>query len=445
VHALGRVQRDTLHEATHDQLTGLPNRVFLDRWLVAELARRRSLTLLYLDLDGFKLVNDSFGHASGDELLGAVAERLRTLTPPGAVLSRLGGDEFVITYAAPGPNPHALAAHVLATIRQPFALAVSRVVVTGSIGIAVSGPTTSAQDLLREADTAMYRAKVAGRGVVATYDDSMRGSVRERLELEQALRQAMALGQLTVEFQPVVDLGSGRVESHEALLRWLHPIRGEVPTEAFITLAEEAGLLNEIGDWVLDEALRAVAHRRADGDSGLTVAVNVAGRQLADPMLTERVTAALRRHRLPPTALKLEITESAMMQDDVFVAETVTALFDAGVLLSMDDFGTGFSSLSYLRQLPVCEVKIDRSFVAGIVDSPADEEIVRAATAMAHALRLRVVAEGVETVGQRDMLLRLGVDHGQGWLFGRPEPFFAAIDMRSRVPVMPTAGRHPAS
>jgi diguanylate cyclase (GGDEF)-like protein len=434
VRALGRLQRATAHEATHDSLTGLPNRVHLDAWLARQLQRGRQLSVLFLDLDGFKLVNDSFGHAAGDELLEAVAARLRRVTPSDAVLARLGGDEFVMAQVVGGEGRAGSSAHELAgelaeamlgAIAQPFVLSVAEVVVTGSIGVsgtAVSGSagSSTAQDLVREADTAMYRAKASGTGVVATFDASMRGLVRERLDLEQALRQALPLEQLSVVFQPVVALPSGRVVSHEALLRWNHPTRGAVPPSTFIDLAEDAGLIVEIGEWVLLQSLEVLAQRWRAGDRHLTVAVNVAGRQLADRTLPHRVARALAHHGLPPSALKLEITESAMLQDGGDVERTMAELVANGVRLSMDDFGTGFSSLSYLRRLPVAEVKIDRSFVAGIVDSPADEEIVRAATAMAHALRLEVVAEGVETVEQRLMLQRLGVDRGQGWLFGRP-------------------------
>ncbi len=421
VRALGRLQRATVHEARHDPLTGLPNRLFLDAWLARKLSYGRSLTVLFLDLDGFKLVNDSFGHAAGDELLEAVAERLRRVTPPGSVLARLGGDEFVLA-GATGEAGLDLATRLLDAIQEPFALEVAEVVVTASIGVATSSRTSSPQDLLREADTAMYRAKSAGSGTVATFDASMRAMVRERLDLEQALRQALPLSQLSVVFQPVVAMPSGRVVSHEALLRWSHPVRGPVSPDVFIDLAEDAGLIVEIGTWVLHRSLEALALRWADGERHLTVAVNIAGRQLADPSLPQRVTGALAHFGLPASALKLEITESAMLHDSSVVERTMAELVASGVALSMDDFGTGFSSLSYLRRLPLSEVKIDRSFVAGIVDSPEDEEIVRAATAMAHALQLEVVAEGIETVEQRLMLQRLGVDRGQGWLFGRPEP-----------------------
>lgn len=430
VRALGRLQRATLHEATHDPLTRLPNRVFVESWLVRNLARGRSVSLLFLDLDGFKLVNDSFGHSAGDELLAAVADRLRHVIPPTAVLGRLGGDEFVVALADDPRPPQDVAADVITVISTPFALTQAEVVVTASIGISVSDRsghlTSSAQDLLQEADTAMYRAKAVGQGAMATFDDSMRASVRERLALEQSLRQALALDQLTVHFQPVADLISGDVVSHEALLRWAHPVRGNVPPDQFIDMAEDTGLIIDIGAWVIDRSLEAVARRRALGQPEATVAVNVAGRQLIDPTMTERVTCALARHGLPASALTLEITESAMLQDDVTVTRTLHELVRAGVTLSMDDFGTGFSSLSYLRRLPVREVKIDRSFVAGLVDSAADEAIIRAATAMAHALRLTVVAEGIETAAQRDKLALLGVDRGQGWYYGRPVAFAAA-------------------
>ena len=435
VRALGRVQRVTEHEATHDALTGLPNRGYVDAWLERRLGRGRALTLLFLDLDGFKLVNDSYGHATGDELLRAVAGRLRAAAPQRSVLGRLGGDEFVLALDQTDRDPHELAVDFLSGIGAAFTLTEAEVAVTASVGIACSWrpgrPAPTSQDLIREADTAMYRAKSAGRGSIAEFDDSMRSSVRERLELEQGLRQALALGQLEVHFQPVVELRSDEVVSHEALVRWTHPVRGSIPPDSFIGLAEETGLIVEIGDWVLDRSLEVLAARHAVGARSLTVAVNVAGRQLIDPLFSGRVSAALRRHGLPPSALKLEITESAMLQDYVAVTRTMDWLVEAGVALSMDDFGTGFSSLSYLRRLPVAEVKIDRSFVAGMVDSPADEEIIRAATAMAHALRLSVVAEGVETIAQRDLLAALGVDRGQGWLYGRPVAFTAYAEAGS--------------
>ncbi len=435
VRALGRAQRVTEHEAAHDALTGLPNRGYVDAWLQRRLGRGRALTLLFLDLDGFKLVNDSYGHATGDELLRAVAGRLRAVAPQRSVLGRLGGDEFVLALEQNDRDPRELATDFLSGIDAAFALTEADVTVTASVGIACSArpgrPAPTGQDLIREADTAMYRAKALGRGSVAVFDDSMRSSVRERLDLEQALRQALALDELSVHFQPVVALTSGEVVSHEALVRWTHPVRGNVPPDSFIGLAEETGLIVEIGDWVLDRSLEVLAARRAAGAGSLTVAVNVAGRQLVDPLFGGRVCAALHRHGLPPSALKLEITESAMLQEDVTVTHTMDWLVGAGVALSMDDFGTGFSSLSYLRRLPVAEVKIDRSFVAGMVDSAADEEIIRAATAMAHALRLSVVAEGIETLAQRDLLAALGVDRGQGWLYGRPVAFDAYAEAGS--------------
>jgi diguanylate cyclase (GGDEF)-like protein len=423
------------HLATHDSLTGLANRPALNDHLETELAVGHSVNVLFIDLDGFKLVNDSWGHAVGDELLLQVAERMRRHLPPDVLLSRVGGDEFIVVTPTRqhDANGTVFAGHVIAEISQPYSLSVGDVVITASIGV-VSSATAgehTADAIVRDADTAMYRAKDDGRSRAVAFDPSMRELVRHRVSLDRALRQALGRGEMDVAFQPLVELATGRLLGFEALARWHRPDGGPCAPDVFIAAAEENGLILAIGDFVLGRALAELSTWRSTTPWDVGVNVNVSGRQLQDAGFTGRVLAALAHHDVPASALRLEVTESTLVGDDPTAATSLLELERAGISISVDDFGTGYSSLSYLSRLRVHEVKIDRSFVAGLTSRPEDHAIVRATTAMAQALGLAVVAEGIETAGQRDALVELGVRVGQGYLLGRPMPAADAAAMVS--------------
>ncbi|MEO7980027.1 MAG: EAL domain-containing protein, partial [Sporichthyaceae bacterium] len=438
VQAHARAQEGMRYQATHDQLTRLVNRPRLLE-IVDELLDRATrdgdrVDVLFLDIDSFKLVNDTWGHQVGDRVLRLAAQRLLTVTRPEDTVSRVGGDEFVIArYVGHGSaaTGEQLAADIVDAFRAPLP-GEDSLVTTASIGLAGSeregaslGPAT-AESLLRDADTAMYRAKSAGRNRAMIFDPSMHDSVRHRVETELALRYALDRGELLLHYQPVVSVQTGEVVGAEALLRWAHPGLGLVSPLDFIPIAEETGLIVEIGEWVVSEALRQAARwreqRAGSGARDLWMAVNVSARQLRDPSLVHHVEAELARYNVPAELLVLEITESAMMADEEVAATLLHNLRALGLTLAVDDFGTGYSSLGHLRRFPVSKVKIDRAFVSGIEHDADDAEIVRAVVAMSLAMRLDVVAEGIETEGQRDLLQELGVQLGQGWLFGRPVP-----------------------
>ncbi len=433
VRGYARSQVGLRHQATRDALTGLANRPHLVERVDALIARGETsgghVDLLFLDLDGFKLVNDSWGHHVGDRVLVAASERLLGITGPSDVIARIGGDEFVLArFVGPGggSDGQMLAADVIDAFRRPLTVSDTSLVTTVSVGMARSVFPATAEGLLRDADTAMYRAKDGGRNRCIVFDSTMRDSVRARVETELALRHALDRDQLILHYQPIVSIEDGATRGFEALLRWAHPGKGMISPLDFIPVAEETGLIVEIGEWVVSEAVRQLATWRAAGirpaGQDLFMAVNVSARQLQETALVEHVQAELLRHDVPANLLVLELTESAMMADPQSSAVLLNRLRDVGVLLAVDDFGTGYSSLSHLRRFPVSEVKIDRSFVSGIEQDSDDEEIVRAIVAMSFAMRMQVVAEGIETPGQRDLLHRLGVRLGQGWLFGRPVP-----------------------
>jgi diguanylate cyclase (GGDEF)-like protein len=431
VRGYARSQEGLRHQATRDALTGLSNRPHLVEQVDALIRRSETdggrVDMLFLDIDGFKLVNDSWGHHVGDRVLNAAAARLEGIAGPTDLLARIGGDEFVLArFVGAGSNNDGqnLAAEVIDGFRTPMTVSDASLVTTVSVGLASSiGPST-AEGLLRDADTAMYRAKDAGRNRCVVFDTSMRDSVRARVETELALRHALDRDQLLLHYQPIVSLADGEIRGVEALLRWAHPGKGMISPLDFIPVAEETGLIVEIGAWVVSESLRQLASWRARSsaaDPDLWMSVNVSARQLQqDSSLVAHVEAELRRYGVPAHLLILELTESAMMADPVSSALLLTQLRELGVSLAVDDFGTGHSSLSHLRRFPVSKVKIDRSFVSGIEDDADDEEIVRAVVAMSLAMGLEVVAEGIETPGQYALLNRLGVQFGQGWHFGRP-------------------------
>jgi diguanylate cyclase (GGDEF)-like protein/PAS domain S-box-containing protein len=411
------------HHALHDPLTALPNRaLFLDRLSVA-LARvhRRSNTLavLLLDLDRFQTVNDSLGHAAGDELLAAVADRLRTVLRPGDTASRFTGDEFAILCDDLRRNSDAplIATRVARSLSAPFLVDGREVFLTASIGIALAGnPPASAETLLRDAGAALHQAKSRGKDRFELFTENLRDLAIERLQTESALRRALGRNELTVHYQPEVDLRDSAVVGYEALVRWEHPERGLLAPADFVPVAEDTGLILPIGVWVLEQACR----QAAQWPDAIRISVNLSARQLTDPSLLEAVTRVLRETALLPDRLCLEITESALMVDAEAAIEAVTALKLLGVRIGIDDFGTGYSSLSYLKRFPVDVLKVDRSFVHGLGVDEQDAALVAGVIHVAQALSLTTVAEGVETDEQRICLRSLGCETAQGYFFGRP-------------------------
>ncbi|MFI5605720.1 EAL domain-containing protein [Amycolatopsis sp. NPDC051903] len=413
------------HDATHDPLTRLANRTLvLDR--LDRRGRTKPTTVLFLDLDKFKVINDSLGHSVGDQVLRIVGERLRRATASTDVVGRFGGDEFVVvTRATTGEaEVRALAGHLRSVLAEPISVHGRELHVDASIGIVLVGPgdQRSAEDLLRDADVAMYQAKALGRGRYEFFDVALRERMQRRLRMEQDLRNAVHSGQLWPAYQPVVDLHSGEMVGVEALLRWTHPKHGAISPGEFIPLAEESELINELGKLVLRDTTREVAQQRAASGLDLSLKVNLSVRQLEDPQLVPAVRDALATTGLPPGALCLEVTESALMRDETAAGEVLAALRSLGVLLAIDDFGTGYSSLAQLRRLTLDTLKIDRSFITGIAESRDAAAIVASIIAMAHAVGLTVVAEGVESAEELSLLRELGCDQAQGYHLGRPVP-----------------------
>ncbi|WP_081655243.1 sensor domain-containing protein [Amycolatopsis orientalis] len=411
------------HEATHDPLTRLANRTLvldrLDRRDGAEAA-----AVLFLDLDKFKLINDSLGHPVGDQVLRIAGERLRRATGPDDVVGRLGGDEFVVVTSATTGKAQVgvFAAHLRSVLSEPVSVHGRQLHLDASMGIVLvePGDRRSAEDLLRDADVAMYQAKSRGRGRFEFFDVALRERMQRRLRMEQDLRDAVHSGQLWPAYQPVVDLRTGEMVGVEALLRWTHPKHGAISPAEFIPLAEESELINVLGKYVLRDTTRELAALRTGRGLDLSLKVNLSVRQLDDPHLVPAVRDALATTGLPPGSLTLEVTESALMRDASAAAEVLSALRSLGVLLAIDDFGTGYSSLAQLRRLTLDTLKIDRSFITGIADSRDAAAIVTSIIAMAHAVDLTVVAEGVETAEELELLRELGCDQAQGYHLGRP-------------------------
>ncbi|MDQ7805823.1 EAL domain-containing protein [Amycolatopsis sp. A133] len=412
------------HDATHDPLTRLANRTLVLGRL--DVRERGAVTVLFLDLDKFKVINDSLGHSVGDQVLRIVGERLRRSSGREDLVGRLGGDEFVVVTAEvtdPG-EVRALAEHLRAALAEPIGVLGRQLHLDASIGVVLVGrdDRRSAEDLLRDADVAMYQAKSLGRGRHHFFDVGLRERMQRRLRMEQDLRDAVHDGQLWPAYQPVVDLRTGKMVAVEALLRWTHPRHGAISPAEFIPLAEESDLINVIGKEMLRATTRELASRRARLGLDLTLKVNLSTRQLDDPHLVPAVQDALASTGLPAGALCLEVTESALMRDQEAAAEVLASLRSLGVLLAIDDFGTGYSSLAQLRRLTLDTLKIDRSFITGIAESRDAEAIVTSIIAMAHAVDLTVIAEGVESAEQLELLRALGCDQAQGYHLGRPVP-----------------------
>ena len=414
-----------------DPLTGLPNRLlFEDRLMHALLRRERQherkgarLAVLFVDLDGFKPVNDQFGHAVGDGVLKEIAQRLQALARGGDTVARIGGDEFLVLMEDidSAADCAIVAARVLEALGLPMRNGDRQISISASIGIVVYPDQGEKGKLIANADAAMYAAKRAGGNTCVMFEARMDVHAREQLSLQNDLRRALELRQLQLYYQPKVDGISGQIHGVEALLRWNHPERGQVSPAVFIPLAERFNLINALGNWVLDEACRQM---RAWADDGMRmrVAINLSVHQLREDDLVERIDQALRRNQLDPSQLLCEITESVAMDDVKGTQRAFDGLARIGVFLSIDDFGTGYSSLSYLRQMPASQLKIDRSFVSDLEKSKDANAIVSAVIRLAHELGLRVVAEGVETAGQRDILVALGCDELQGYFLARPMP-----------------------
>jgi diguanylate cyclase (GGDEF)-like protein/PAS domain S-box-containing protein len=412
-------------QANHDSLTGLPNRALFEERLRGAIDRRRAdragghVAVLFVDLDDFKVVNDSLGHEAGDRLLTVVAERLRNVVRPQDVIARFGGDEFTVLLADVADEEEArrVADRMAHALRGPIVLDGERRYVTASIGLSM-GESDDSQALLRDADAAMYRAKESGKARTSVFDAPMRQAAVERLELETSLRGAVSRDELRLVFQPVVALPGGRVDACEALLRWDHPTLGRITPDRFIGLAEQTGLIVPIGAWVVREACRVAA----TWPDHIGVSVNVSPRQLGTTDLPDIVRVALHTSGLVPERLCLEITETALLTEGEAIGGTLNALKRLGVRLAIDDFGVGHASLMQLRRLlPVDTLKIDKSFVDGIASDAEDSAIVAGVVKLAHSLGLVAVAEGVEHAEQADILAGMGCQSAQGFLFARPQ------------------------
>jgi diguanylate cyclase (GGDEF)-like protein/PAS domain S-box-containing protein len=424
-----QLQDQLVHEAHHDALTQLANRAkFHNRVQEALRGSRRTddVAVLFLDLDGFKEVNDSLGHAAGDDLLVHVAERLRTSVRDDDLVARLGGDEFAVLVQSivATADARTVAERIVAELRAPFTLGGREIHIAASIGLACAGDAADAEQLMRNADLAMYQAKSSGGGGYASYHREMLTGLVERLELESDLRRALERDELVLHYQPTVELTDGRISGFEALLRWQHPTRGSIPPLDFIPLAEATGLIESIGRWVLTEACRQAVAWSAQGAPPMKMAVNVSARQFEHTDLPAVVAEILAATGMPAGQLCLEMTESILMTDTEETLTQLQALKALGVTLAIDDFGTGYSSLAYLRRFPVDILKIDRSFVERLGAGPDGTDTALATTIvqLAHSLGMTTVAEGIEELQQWTELRAMGCDNAQGYYFSRPVP-----------------------
>ena len=423
------------HQATHDSMTQLLNRTSINEHLELLLSapdRRQPIAVAFLDVDEFKQINDRVGHEVGDQALRAVAGRLRAALRDDDRIGRIGGDEFVLV--RPGVNTlddaRALAEEAIAVLRKPFQIGEHEFQITASIGVTVSDEADSPTSMIRDADDAMYQAKRNGKAGIAVFDRAARAHAQRRRTLASGLRHALADDELHLEYQPILDLSTLDVAGFESLLRWNHPTLGAIAPAEFIPIAETIGLIVPIGTWVVDHAFRQLAEWRDDPRvrRDLWMAVNLSAQQLGQPDLVVRIARAIERAGVPPSLIHLEVTETVLMDEVDSSLATIIALKEQGVRVSIDDFGTGYSSLSYLSRLPIDTIKIDRSFLRDLGAAGHDRSIVRAMTALADALALDVVAEGIELPDQLRALRELGCGFGQGFLWSRPLDPAAALD-----------------
>ncbi|AZC34627.1 phosphodiesterase DibA [Pseudomonas chlororaphis] len=429
ISAIKDSEHELAHLAHHDPLTDLPNRLlFTDRAeqaLASAQIHKRGCALLMVDLDHFKMINDSLGHNVGDRLLKAVAQRLQGMFGPGITLARLGGDEFAVLVESCGQPGQAavLAQRIIDGVKQPFLMDENQLFINASIGISLfPSDALSAEQLLRNADTALFKAKSAGRDSYALYTEELTAHAQQRVEIAFELRRALEQQELRVFYQPVHDLASSRLVGVEALVRWEHPQRGLVSPGEFIPIAERTGLIAEIDAWVMQQACRQMCQWQAAGMELSFVAVNVSSRLFARRELYQQVAQVLHDTGLDPAYLELEVTESAVMEDPEVALEQMHRLRELGLRLAIDDFGTGYSSLLRLKRLPVQKLKIDQGFVAGLPWDEDDAAISRVIIALAQSMGMQVHAEGIEQVEQARFLLDQGCDLGQGYWFGRPVP-----------------------
>lgn len=429
LHRMAESQRLLEHLANHDALTGLPNRALLhDRIAQAMALSKRTgnqLAILFIDLDGFKYINDSFGHTLGDGLLQALAARLEEVTRAGDTIARLGGDEFVILLngIASSEDAARIANKLLTQLPLPLMVKGRSLLITASIGFSIYPQDgTDSEDLLKYADVALYAAKQRGRNCVQAYNKQMTQIADERVELENALRQALALRQFELHYQPRVEISTGEISGVEALIRWTHPALGSVSPLRFIRLAEEIGLIIPISEWVFSTACRQLQAWHLAGHAKLTMAVNMSARQFHEQDVVGLVRDLIQAADIPAAALELELTESILISNPEKVVITLRELKELGVSLSMDDFGTGYSSLSYLSRFPIDTIKIDQSFTSRLTQSTEADSIARAIIALARSLKMRTIGEGVETAEQLAFLRKNGCDSIQGYYFSRPVP-----------------------
>jgi diguanylate cyclase len=448
--SLANANLELKRQATHDALTGIANRVLFVEHLNLAVHERQPFAVCVFDLDRFKIINDSLGHGAGDALLKHVSERLQSIVRSSDVVARAGGDEFLLLLRNVGSAEEieALIIRWMSALSQPYQITGLELHVSPSIGIArYPADGQVAEELLARADEAMYFAKRSGRKTFRFFDSSVMGFSRERLEIEAELRGALSQGQLALHYQPKIDIATGEMRSVEALIRWHHPRRGFILPGEFIPIAEESGLILEIGDWVIREACRQAREWQKRNLPFLRVAVNVSPLQFCQANFVKKVNAALKDHSLDATYLEIELTEATLMSNAETSVALLEQLSELGVVVAIDDFGTGYSSMSYLQRFPIDKLKIDRSFISDVASNAGDASIVRAIISLAHGLRLKVIAEGVESEEQLGILRRMGCDQYQGF-FRSPavpaseiERFARHDDERSKAPGEPDIDR----
>jgi diguanylate cyclase (GGDEF)-like protein len=430
---------DTIRfQAHYDSLTELPNRFLaldrLDRAIIDSQRAHEKFAVIFLDLDDFKKINDSMGHDVGDKILIETATRLRNSVRSCDTVGRLGGDEFVIILAGlkDDANVHGIVENMISQIRKAYKIDGREMILTVSVGISIYPENgNSSVELLRNADSAMYHSKKLGRNTYSYFTDSMNYENSRRLELEEQIHEALDRGEFTLRFQPKVELSSGKIMGSEALLRWHNPELGDISPDEFIPVAEQTGLIIPIGQFVLTEALRFTSQVQETIKANFGIAINVSPRQFREPLLVKNIEDAVKQFDIAFENLELEITEGVLMSGHNYISDALQELAQLGINIAMDDFGTGYSSLSYLRQYPFHVLKIDRSFINDISTSSADRELISASITMAHGLKLKVVAEGIETEEQLAFLKDLSCDYAQGYLFGKPlsdTDFFALLE-----------------